>query len=224
MAKEGNTRTKVDRFAVPSLYLVSVGLVITLLVLSLSFKSVPSILSGATPADISDYAYALVDASPGDGETFEEVVTYLENQITKASDDQEKFNLMLDLAVFYADTGNPSAGLDVLDEIDETDEELPPDVLYYLYSTYMYLYEQLGDSSMIDSYRLKIMEAGVKDYIAYLDEYEGSEDDICETQLLEDSSVPDDAVDDSEDDSEEIDETEEEPSTDEEGYTEEGER
>ncbi|MBQ8992258.1 hypothetical protein IJ090_02385 [Candidatus Saccharibacteria bacterium] len=223
MVKEGNTQTKVDRFAVPSLYLVSVGLVITLLVLSLSFKSVPSILSGATPADISDYAYALVDASPGDGETFEEAATYFETQIAKAPDDEARFDLLLDYAVFYADTGNPRAGLDVLDEIDESDEELPADALYYLYSTYLYLYGRLGDSSTVDSYRLKVMEAGVKDYIAYLDEYEGGDDDTCEVLLLEDSSTPDDAADDSADESEEIDEPAEEP-TDEEGYTEEGEQ
>lgn len=200
-----------DRFAIPGLFVVSVGLVITLLIVSLTYKNVPSISSGATPEEISDYAYNLVSSNPGNGEVYDEATTYFQNQIDKATDEQAYLDLLLDYATFFGDTGNPTAGLEILAEIEA--EELPPDARYYLYATYMYLYEKTGDIGLINDYRELIVEEGLIPYLASLDgvEIEGT----CEVELLsedepeEEEEPEEDEAEDDEEEDEDEEETEE---------------
>ena len=171
MAKEGNTRAK--DYASPILFMIAVALVFVFLILSITIQksNIPSIKNGATTEEIEAYAYELLE-SRGDDELsnlgYTEATAYLASQVGAATDAEQKFNLELDLAIFYGETGDPGAGLRVLGEKDYS--SLPLDALYYLYTTYIYLYDRSGDTEMVAEYRQKIVDEGIIDYIAGLDD------------------------------------------------------
>ncbi|MDO4889206.1 MAG: hypothetical protein Q4A25_00725 [Candidatus Saccharibacteria bacterium] len=156
-------------YTVPALFITAVTLVFVFLVVNLIFggKKYPSIKDGATTSQVEEYAYKLLEKDDGTNNLgYNEAVAYYVSQIAASNDKEQKFNLMLDFAIFYGKTGDPSSGLQVLGDVDEN---IPPDAKYYLYTTYIYLYERLNDDAMATEYRQKIVDEKIADYFAGLD-------------------------------------------------------
>ncbi len=156
-------------YTVPALFITAVTLVFVFLAVNLIFggKKYPSIKDGASTSEVEEYAYTLLKKDDGtDNLGYNEAVAYYISQIALAKDKEQKFNLMLDFAIFYGKTGDPTSGLQVLSDVDGN---IPPDAKYYLYTTYIYLYERLNDDIMVAEYRQKIADEKIDDYFAGLD-------------------------------------------------------
>lgn len=169
MNQEGKT-VKND-YLLPALFAVAVVLVFVSLIVSIIVdkNGIPSVKNGATTKQIESYAQKLLSKDNGTNAIgYNEATSYYTTQIKSASDEEQKFNLQLDFAIFYGETGDPSAGLQVLDDVDAN--SLPLDAKYYLYSTYVYLYERLNDEALANEYRQKIVDDGINEYFAGLDD------------------------------------------------------
>ena len=156
-------------YTIPALFVTAVVLVVVFLVVSLMLgKNYPSIKNGATTSQVEDYAYSLLKKDDGTNNLgYNEAVAYYTSQIEASKDKEQKFNLMLDFAIFYGKTGDPYSGLQVLGNIDE---DVPPDAKYYLYTTYIYLYGRLNDEDMVASYQQRIIDEKIPEYFAGLDD------------------------------------------------------
>ena len=158
-------------YTTPALFCACIILVFTFLAVTLAFQKppYPSVSYGATEAEVEDYAYSLLalDATSDTAEHYLEALDYYNTQIAASKDSEQRFNLRLDLATLLGKTGDPAAGLVVLDEI--SGSELPLDAKYYLYSTYAYLYQRQGDERMATDYLLRISDEDIYDYVAKLD-------------------------------------------------------
>lgn len=157
-------------YTVPALFVTAIVLVFVFLVVSLIFgnKKYPSVKNGATTKEVEDYAYSLLNKDDGTSALgYNEAIAYYTSQISESKDKEQRFNLMLDFAIFYGKTGDPYAGLKVLNE---TDTDIPLDAKYYLYATYIYLYERLNDDAMVADYRQRIINEGIDAYFAGLDD------------------------------------------------------
>ena len=156
-------------YTVPALFITAVVLVFAFMVVSLIFggKKYPSIRDGASTTEIEEYAYKLLEKDDGTNALgYNEAISYYNSQIEASKDKEQKFNLMLDFATFLGKTGDPRSGLQVLGDVDTN---IPPDAKYYLYATYIYLYDRLNDDSMVSTYRQKIVDEKLNDYFAGLD-------------------------------------------------------
>ena len=163
-------RTRRNDIATPALFMVAVLLVIVFLVISVANQNkAPSVKNGATTSEVESYAYKLLSTDNGTNAIgYSEAVAYYASQISASTDKEQKFNLMLDFAIFYGETGDPAAGLQVLGDIDIN--TIPLDARYYLYSTYIYLFERQGDEESVAEYRKKIESEGINEYFAGLDD------------------------------------------------------
>ena len=167
MNVEGNTEKK--DYLLPVLFSIAVGLVFVFLIISIAANQAPSIKNGATVKEIESYAYKLLSKDNGTNAiSYNEAIAYYVSQIEAASDKEQKFNLQLDFAVFYGKTGDPSAGIHVLNDIDAY--AIPLDARYYLYATYIYLYESLGDETLAKEYYQRIETEGIDEYFAGIDD------------------------------------------------------
>lgn len=157
-------------YTVPALFIAAVALVFIFLVVNLIFggKKYPSIKDGASTSEIEEYAYTLLKKDDGTNNLgYNEAVAYYSSQITAAKEGEQKFNLMLDFAIFYGKTGDPFSGLGILASINE--DNIPLDAKYYLYTAYIYLYGRLNDDTMVAEYRQRIVDEKIDDYFAGLD-------------------------------------------------------
>lgn len=169
MNQEGNTAK--NDYLLPTLFAIAVALVFVFLIVSVIVGNnrAPSIKNGATTSEIESYAYKLLEKDNGTNALgYNEAVAYYTSQIEEAPNEEQKFNLRLDFAVFYSKTGDPAIGLQVLGDIDAT--RIPLDARYYLYATYIYLCERLGDKTLADEYRQRIVDEGIDEYFAGLDD------------------------------------------------------
>ena len=169
MEKEGSIKNR--DFIIPSLFLFAILLVIIFLGVSLNFQNkYPTIKNGATTTEVEQYAYHLLDLEKDSAPTFgyDESLAYYNSQIAAATDREQKCNLQLDFSIFYGNTGDPASGLQLLDTIEGA--LLPLDARYYLYSTYIYLFNQQGDEDAVAEYQQKISDEGILDYIAGIDD------------------------------------------------------
>ena len=105
---------------------------------------------------------------------YAEALEFFEEQIEKATTEEDYYSLQFDLANFYGDNGDPNAGIAILDTIDAT--SLPDDARYYLYASYIYLYELLGDSDSVANYQGKIESEKLLEYFEQLDD-DGTEEE-----------------------------------------------
>ncbi|MBQ3441190.1 hypothetical protein IJG27_02665 [Candidatus Saccharibacteria bacterium] len=160
-------------YLTPALFCACIALVFTLLIVNLIFQkpNYPSISYGATTSEVEEYAYSLLslDASSDENtaEYYLEALNYYEAQIAASKKDEQRFNLQLGFASLLGKTGDPAAGIQVLDDIDSS--KIPLDAKYYLYSTYAYLYQRSGDEEEAKNYSERIVGEGIYDYIAKLD-------------------------------------------------------
>ncbi|MBR3365806.1 hypothetical protein IKG48_01650 [Candidatus Saccharibacteria bacterium] len=162
--------TRRKDYTVPALFVTAVVLVFTFLIVSLIFggKKYPSVKNGATTDQVKEYAYSLLKQDDGTNTLgYNDAVAYYASQISASKNDEQKFNLMLDFAIFYGKTGDPHSGLQILSGIN--DLEYPLDARYYLYTTYIYLYNRLGDEESVAVYQQKIIDEKIDDYFAGLD-------------------------------------------------------
>ena len=128
----------------------------------------PSIRNGATIGEIESYAYRLLKKDNGTNAIgYNEATAYYNSQIEAASDKEQKFNLQLDFATFYGKTGDPAAGIQILEDINNYN--IPLDARYYLYATYIYLYDCLHEESLANDYYRKIEEEGINEYFENID-------------------------------------------------------
>lgn len=170
MGKEGNTKRK--NYILPSLFTLAVALVFVSLFVSITVQkdNTPSVKNGSSTTEIEEYAYSLLETEEDTASAlgYNEAIAYYDTQIAAAAANAEQqFNLQLDFAIFYGNTGDPSAGLQVLDTIDAY--QIPLDARYYLYTTYIFLYNRLGDEEVVAEYRQRIVDEGIIEYIAGLD-------------------------------------------------------
>lgn len=157
-------------YTVPALFATAVVLVFIFLMVSLIFggKKYPSVKNGASTNEVKEYAYSLLEKDDGTNALgYNEAIAYYISQISASKDKEQKFNLMLDFAIFYGRTGDPSSGVQILDSIDT---DVPPDAKYYLYATYIYLYNRLGDEALAANYSQKIIDEKIDEYFAGLDD------------------------------------------------------
>lgn len=152
-----------QEYTIRILFVAAVALVIVLSVISsgLHGSMAPSVKKGATEAEVESYAYQLLRSDNGiSARGYQDATSYYLSQIDLASTSEQKFDLSLDLATFYGETGDPRSGLSVLDGIDVAG--LSPDSHYYLCATYAYLYGRLGDSEAVARYQQEA-EAALSD-------------------------------------------------------------
>lgn len=165
MKKEGAVKKD---YTIPALFITAVVLVFVFSIVSIVFggKKSPSVKDGATTNEVQEYAYKLLEKDDGTNALgYTEAVAYYSSQIDAAEDKEQKFNLMIDLATFYGKTGDPQSGVQVLGSVDTA---IPPNAKYFLYTTYMYLYGRMGNDTMVDSYRQKIVDEKIDEYFAGL--------------------------------------------------------
>ena len=168
MNKEGQKGQK--DYTLPVLFSVAIALTFVFLVISVVVSnSAPSVRNGATTKEVGDYAHKLLESDKNDGTNtgYLKATEYYLSQIQAAKSEEQEFNLTLDLAIFYGETGDPTAGLSALSSINA--DNLPLDARYYLYSTYIYLYERSNNDTQASYYRQKIEDEGINEYFANLD-------------------------------------------------------
>ena len=161
--KEGEVKKD---YTIPALFTTAVVLVFVFLTVSLIFgnKKYPSVEDGASTLEVKNYAYSLLEKDNGTNNFgYNDAIIYYTSQISSSKNREQKFNLMIDLATFYGKTGDPHAGIQVLNEVDNA---IPLNAKYFLYTAYMYLYSRLGDEAMVANYRQKITDEKIDEYFA----------------------------------------------------------
>ena len=172
------------KYTNPALFVVCIVLVFVLLIIVLTAhqSKAPSVINGATVTEVDNYAYELLKSSPdaATGKGYLDAISYYSSQVSLAKTPEHRFNLQLGFASFLGRTGDPTAGIGMLDSINAAD--LAPDARYYLYTTYIYLYQRNRDEAGANSYRQRIIDENIYDYIAKLDSGEMDASDQSEDE------------------------------------------
>ena len=141
-------------------------LIFLVVVISAQKNAVPSIGEGSSTEEIKNYVDSLM-AKKYNAEGYSGAVDYYKGQISSAVKEEDRFNLSLDLAEFYAEHGDINAGLAILDNYDS--DNLPKDAKYYYYATYIYLHKLAGDTDSVTEYQQRIEDEKLDDYFLELD-------------------------------------------------------